>query len=266
MKVAINQPTYLPWLGYFDLIDSVDLFVVLDNVQFVRQSWQHRNRIKTPGGLHWLTVPVAFRGRFGQLINEVEIRDPGFCHDHVRAIELAYRRSKYFREYFPEIKQRIERLSSGLLVDLNLGLIHGAMDVLGIRKPVVRASSLPVSGKRTELLARICSAVGADEYLSPLGSAEYLVSEQNVLREKGIGIFLQRYQHPRYCQLFGPFAEFASLIDLLFNEGPDALAIMRSGRRAHYTLEEAAAMNVSVAEQVIAEDTSMKALIAGTIS
>ena len=103
MKIAISQPTYLPWIGYLDLIDQVETFVLLDNVQFERQSWQHRNRIKTPSGLHWLTVPVLFRGRFGQLINEVEIRDIEFWRNHLRAIELNYRRAPFFADYFDEL-------------------------------------------------------------------------------------------------------------------------------------------------------------------
>ncbi len=101
MKVAIAQPTYLPWLGYFDLLDQVDKFVLLDTVQFEKQSWQQRNRIKTPTGLMWLTVPVVFRGRLGQRIVDVEIREPEFCRDHLRAVELNYRRAPFFGDYYP---------------------------------------------------------------------------------------------------------------------------------------------------------------------
>jgi hypothetical protein len=236
MKVAINQPTYLPWLGYFDLIHSVDLFVVLDNVQFVKQSWQQRNRIKTAAGLQWLTVPVIFRGRLGQLIKDVEIRDAQFSRDHVRAIELAYRRSEYFAEYFLAIKGLLEQRNSGLLVELNLSFIRWAMQALGISTPIVLASDLGVSGKRTELLAHICKAVGATQYVSPLGSAEYLVEEQHLLH--GVEISFQRYEHPKYQQMFGAFMPYASLIDLLFNEGPRSAEILRSGRREAYSVAE----------------------------
>ncbi len=101
MRIAITQPTYLPWLGYFDLIDQVDTFVVLDTVQFERQSWQHRNRIKTSTGLQWLTVPVVFRDLLGQKILEVEIRDIEFRRKHLRGIEVNYARAPFFEEYFP---------------------------------------------------------------------------------------------------------------------------------------------------------------------
>ena len=238
MKIAINQPTYLPWIGYFDLIDEVDMFVLLDNVQFVKQSWQQRNRIKTAAGLQWLTVPVAFRGRFGQLIRDVEIRGTDFCHDHLRAIELAYRRSPSFAKYYADLQEHLQESSAGLLVDLNIGLIRLLMQLLGISTPLLRASTLNVSGKRTELLANICHCVGAREYLSPLGSATYLLPEQHILLDRGITISFQNYVHPEYRQLHTPFEPFASAIDLLLNCGDDSRAIIRSGRRAPYSPEQ----------------------------
>jgi len=231
-------------MGYFDLIDQVDLFVVLDNVQFARQSWQQRNRIKTPDGLQWLTVPVVFRGKLGQLIKDVQIRDPQFSSNHIRAIELAYRRSHYFYQYFSAFRKRIEDLREGLLLDLNLGLIAWALKVLGITTPVVRASSLGVSGKRTELLANICESTGATEYLSPMGSAAYLVAEQEVLHRRGIDIFFQNYQHPQYRQVFDPFDPFASVIDVIFNHGDNAAAILRGGRRESYSIEQLSALQI----------------------
>lgn len=252
MKIAINQPTYLPWMGYFDLIDQVDLFVILDNVQFAKQSWQQRNRIRTDKGLQWLTVPVAFRGRHGQLIKDVEIRDPEFSRAHLRAIELAYRRSPFFLRYFPALKQRLEELRDGLLLNLNLELIGWALGVLKIKTPLIPASSLAVSGKRTELLASICEAVGASEYISPSGSAEYLLAEQDVLRQRGVDICFQNYEHPQYRQAFAPFEPFASVIDLIFNHGDEAAAIMRGGRRAPYPVEQLFSLKVTAnAEQVI---------------
>lgn len=223
----------------------MDQFVILDNVQFSRQSWQQRNRIKTAAGLQWLTVPVQIRGRSGQLIKDVEIRDPAFCRSHIRAIELAYRRSTFFDEHFGSIKQILERRSSGLLVDLNLELITWMMRVLQISTPVVRASALGVSGQRTKLLADICMALGASEYVSPLGSTAYLLAEQEILRNHGVEISFQNFVHPEYRQLFGAFTPFASAIDLIFNHGESSLAILRSGRRPAYSLEEVSAMHAA---------------------
>ena len=238
MKIAISQPTYLPWLGYLDLLDQVDMFVVLDNVQFVKQSWQQRNRIRTAAGLQWLTVPVKLHGRFGQLINEVEIREPDFHVDHLRAIELAYRRTPNFDAYFSEIRERLTMRSSELLVGLNLSLLTWIAGTLQIKTPLVRASSLSQAGKRTELLANICSELGATTYISPAGSADYLLLEEELLTGRGVEVLFHHYEHPAYRQLHKPFTPFASVIDLMFNEGADALNILRSGRRSCYSVSE----------------------------
>jgi hypothetical protein len=251
LKIAINQPTYLPWMGYFDLADQVDLFVILDNVQFAKQSWQQRNRIRGGNGLQWLTIPVVFRGRLGQLIKDVEIRDTEFASDHIRAIELAYRRAPFFSEYFPSLRHGVEQLRNGSLLNLNAGLIVWALETLKIRTPLVFASSLGVNGKRTELLAKICEAVGATEYLSPMGSAEYLVTEQEVLRRRGIDIWFQNYQHPQYQQVFMPFEPFASVIDLIFNCGEKAAEIMRSGRKDLCSVEQVLSMRRSAEENQV---------------
>jgi len=238
VKIAISQPTYLPWIGYLDLMDQVDLFVVLDNVQFVKQSWQQRNRIRTAAGLQWLTVPVKLHGRFGQLINEVEIREPDFHVDHLRAIELAYRRTPNFDAYFSEIRERLAVRQSELLVDLNLSLLTWIAATLQIKTPLVRASTLGQSGKRTELLANICSELEAATYISPAGSAEYLLLEEELLTGRGVEVLFHHYKHPAYHQLHKPFIPFASAVDLMFNEGADALNILRSGRRPCYSVTE----------------------------
>lgn len=252
MKVVINQPTYLAWIGYFDLIDQADLFVALDNVQFVKQSWQQRNRIRTPDGLQWLTVPVEFRGRLGQLLKDVQIRDPSFGRKHIRGIELAYRRAPYFDEYFPSLAAVIERRCTGLLSDLNLELIEWAVNALGISTPMVRASNLGLQGKRTELLAAICEKVGANQYLSPAGSACYLLAEASQLTDRGIEVLFHHYQHPHYRQVFASFESYAAVIDLVFNQGPESLGIVRQGRREDYSLEQMAlvrneALNLEIA-------------------
>jgi WbqC-like protein family len=231
MKVVINQPTYLPWIGYFDLIDQADRFILLDCVQFEKRSWQQRNRIKLRGGLQWLTVPAKTQGRLTQLIREVEISDPKFWSDHTRAIELAYRRTPYFERYFPPLTRLLEANGGALLLDLNFALIQWICAELQIRTPILTASSLGQSGKRTELLANLCASQGATEYLSPAGSAAYLVAEEETMRQRGTQIVFHHYEHPVYRQNFPPFEPFASVIDLLFNEGPRSYEILRSGRK-----------------------------------
>ncbi len=242
MKIAIAQPTYLPWLGYFDLLDQVDRFVLLDSVQFERQSWQQRNRIKTPQGLAWLTVPVVFRGRLSQTIADVNIRVPDFWQDHLRAIELNYRRAPYFNRYFDELRERVEISAASLsLPHLTITLLRWFAEVLGIATPTMRSSELVVQGRRTELLAEICTSLGASAYLSPFGAYEYLLDELPILTARGIGVSFHNYVHPVYRQMFPPFQPYTCILDLIFNEGEKALEIIRSGRRRPLLAEEVAA-------------------------
>lgn len=239
MKIAISQPAYLPWLGYFDLIDQVDTFVLLDSVQFEKQSWQHRNRIKTPTGLQWLTVPVLFRGHFGQLIHEVQVRDREFCKQHLRAVELNYRRAPFFEQYFPDL-ERILKKGSASLLELNRALVDWFCQLLNVETKIIRSSELAGKGKRSELLVNLCETLGADSYLSPLGSAVYLMNDLSLFSDAGIEVAFQHYEHPEYRQLFSGFQSHASILDLIFNEGPAAGSIMRNGRRTPFAPAEIA--------------------------
>ncbi len=254
MKVAISQPTYLPWMGYFDVIDQVDTFVVLDNVQFAKRSWQQRNRIRTATGLQWLTVPVKSQGRFEQLIRDVELLDVSFARDHVRAIEHAYRRAPHFQQYFPGLEQQLTENCPVRLAELNTRLLKCLMSVLGLETPIVNASELGVSGRRTEQLANICEKLGADEYLSALGSAAYLVEDQEIFTSRSIEVTFQHYEHPVYPQVFLPFEPFASVIDLIFNTGEASLEVLRSGRRKSYSLGEAQQLLQTPAPAAVASE------------
>jgi hypothetical protein len=241
MKIAICQPTYLPWIGYFDLIDQVEAFVVLDDVQFEKQSWQQRNRIKTPLGLQWLTVPVMFRGRLGQLIKDVEVRDFNFWRNHCRAIELNYRRALFFDAYFEKLASQLVCSNTTLMANLNIRLMEWFMSIFGIKTLLILSSSLAQTGRRTERLVNICKSLGADQYISPLGSAAYLLEEREMMADHGIDLVFQNYQHPEYRQQFTPFIPYASALDLLFNEGEQSLEVIKSGRRAPLLPAEVAA-------------------------
>jgi len=233
MKVAITQPTYLPWLGYFDLIDQVDAFVLLDSVQFEKQSWQQRNRIKTPGGLQWLTVPVKIKGRSTQLIRDVEVAETDFYLKHLNLIRANYRTAPYFESLFDPLSAILkERAQEGNLAAMNIRLIEWLAAALRVRTPLLRSSTLGVEGKRARLNLAICEALGATEYHSAIGSADYLLEEADIFLERGIGIYFQNYRHPEYKQLFPPFHPFASVVDVMLNEGPLSAEIIRQGRGA----------------------------------
>jgi hypothetical protein len=232
MKIGIMQPTYLPWVGYFDMIDQVDTFVLLDHVQFSKQSWQQRNRIKTPAGLEWLTVPVEVKGKLGQTILDVQIQSEHFARKHVRALEMHYARAANGAAVIGEFARlllREPRLDK--LVELNTALIGWMCTALGIRTRLVRSSTLSPEGERTGALVSICEQLGGTHYLSTPGSAEYLLTDLHLFEARGIPVTFHHYFHPTYSQLYPPFVPFASAIDLLCNEGPAAGAVVKSGRR-----------------------------------
>lgn len=227
-RVAIMQPTYLPWLGYFGLMKSVDLFILLDSVQFARRSWQQRNQIKTANGPIWLTVPVLSKGKRDQLITEVEIdRSRDFPQSHQKTLELNYKKAPHFDAYAPRLLSLLED-HNHQLIDLTIGVIACLRDALGIATPIRRSSEFDVPGTKAELLASLCDQVGATEYISPPGSMDYL-EESDAFARRGIPLRYFSFTHPEYPQRFGGFLPYMSVIDLLFNCGPDSLSMIEKG-------------------------------------
>ena len=225
----IMQPTYLPWSGYFDLMDQADVCVFLDVVQFNKRSWQQRNRVKTAQGELMLTVPVRSKGRFEQRIMDVEIdAERRFADAHVRSVRLAYARAPHAAPFLDDW-ETIVRRGHAHLADLNIDLITWFRDAIGLQTPLVRCSSLDVSGKRVDLLIDVCRAVGADHYLSPVGSRGY-IEENDLFAEHGIALRYQAYHPVPYRQLHGDFTPSLSMLDLLLNEGERSLAVIRAGR------------------------------------
>ena len=229
MKTAsIMQPTYLPWLGYFDLTNRSDIFVFLDTVQLDKRSWQQRNRIKTPNSEIMLTVPVFTKGQFNQEIRDVQIDvSQRFQKKHFNSIQLNYKNSKYYKLYIGELEEiffsKISRLAN-----LNIKLIKWLSSKIGIKTKFISSSELDVSGSKTELLINICMKINANHYLSPIGTKGY-IEKNNLFTNSGIQLSYQDYQHPTYNQLFGDFIPYLSVIDLLFNEGEKSLEIIKSG-------------------------------------
>ncbi|MGH2507692.1 MAG: WbqC family protein [Ktedonobacteraceae bacterium] len=230
--VAICQPTFLAWAGWFDLSDQVDLLVILDDVGFSKQSWQQRNRVRTATGLTYVTVPVISAGRLGQRIIDVEFADTRFITKITRTISQSYSHARYYSLYFPEFCAVLnESAASGRLAELNFGLIKWISGFLGITTPRVRSSTLDVGGRRGQYVAGLCEKVGASRYISPPGAADYLIEDRMEFEDRSISIALQVYEHPTYRQCFEPFLPYASVLDLLLNEGEAAGSILRSGRR-----------------------------------
>ena len=218
---------YLPWMGYFGLMDIVDVFVVFDDAQFVRRSWHHRNRIKSPKGeAEWVTVPVKKHGFVP--INQVIVDDSQRWREkHTRKLEAYYSRAPFFDSFFDEIKRVI--LGSGeRLLELDYSLIRVLARQIGIDMPrLVLSSSLPQKGAKTVRLISMLEALGANEYVSGPAAKAYI--EPELFKMAGIRLFWFHFNHPTYPQLHRDFVSHLSVIDLLFNVGEKALEYIRRG-------------------------------------
>jgi hypothetical protein len=223
--VAVHQPQYLPWLGYFDKMIQADVFCYLDNVQYKKSEWQNRNRIKTAQSWQWLTVPVRYR--FPQKINEVEVNNTQKWHKkHLQALITNYSKAPYFKDYLSPLE---EFLGKGweLLSELNISLIECLREFLGLdHKPAVPASSLSLSDEPTERLIDICKSVGANTYLCGQDGQKYMDLDR--FKENGIRVITQEFKHPVYPQLYSEFQSHLSAVDLLFNCGPQSVEIIRA--------------------------------------
>ena len=223
MIVAVHQPQYLPWLGYFDKINRADIFVLLDNVQFKKNEWQNRNRIKTANGRQWLTVPVMYK--YPQLINEVEINNKDkWQHRQRQAIISNYKKApcwslleEFFEEIFSSKWQYISQL--------NIHVVKRLAGLLGITTPIHVASELgEFPEDPDERLIALTRHFNADTYLAGGGGKGYMDMEKYT--QNGIKVIFQEYEHPVYDQLFGAFEPFMSVVDLIYNHGEKSLEIL----------------------------------------
>ena len=224
MIVAVHQPQYLPWLGYFDKIDRADIFVLLDTVQYKKNEWQNRNRIKTAAGPQWLTVPVTYR--FPQRIGEVAVNNQDrWQHKQRQAILSNYRQAPFWDSLAPLIEE-ILTPSWEYLAPLNIFGVRKLAEILGIGTPLYVASELEEFPEEPdERLIAITKHFGADAYLAGAGGREYMKLDS--YRQSGVDVMFQEYRHPVYEQQFGAFVPFLSVLDLLFNHGPESLRILR---------------------------------------
>ena len=234
---AMMQPTYLPWIGYFDLMDQSDYFVILDDLQFSKQSWQQRNRIRTANDADWLSVPVE--QKMGQLISNTKIYQPDIViKKHLKSLELNYSRAGNFKDYFSSFKQIFaENSFTHSLSSLNITIIRWIAEQLSIETQIILSSELKSEGVRSAKLVNICKHLACNQYLSTPGAKEYLQEDKQIFTDGGIDVFLHGYEHPVWKQVFDPFIPYCSAIDLIFNHGKDSRMIMLSGRTSPKRLE-----------------------------
>lgn len=230
--IAMSQPAFLPWSGYFDLIDSVENFVFLNDAKFSKQSWQTRNKIIANKKTSWVNLPVI-NSSSSQLINETKIvNNKVNINKILKSISQNYSKSKYYKIYYEEFEKKlIECLNYEFLDDLNIGIIKWFLNKIEIKTQIFKSSDLNINGTRSIRISKICEKFDNSNYLSAYGALDYLKEDIEIFRKKNINIFLQNYEVTKYTQLSDNFDGFTSILDMLFNEGPNTLSIIRDGRK-----------------------------------
>ena len=226
-RVAVIQSSYVPWKGYFDIVNLVDEFVIYDSVQYTRRDWRNRNRIKTREGLRWLTIPVEAKGNYRQRLSETKVSDPRWAHRHWRTLSHNYARAPFFQEYRAWLEELYLASEEVLLSAVNERFIRSICGLLGIRTRISRSPDEESGGDRTERLVQLCRAVGASQYVSGPTARSYL--DESRFARAGIAVTYMDYSgYPEYPQLFPPFHHEVSILDLILNAGPDARRYMKS--------------------------------------
>jgi hypothetical protein len=226
-RLAIVQSSYIPWKGYFDLINSVDEFVLFDDVQYTRRDWRNRNRIKTPTGLAWLSIPVSSKGNFEAPIKQIQVEDASWAGRHWRTIRSNYARAAHFRAYADVLEPLYLQSDELHLSAINRRFLSAICDVLGIRTKISWSWEYEILPGKTERLVSICRQAKADIYISGPSAAAYIDAQQ--FENAGIELVYFDYGgYPSYQQLFPPFEHSVSVLDLILNEGPEAPRYMLS--------------------------------------
>lgn len=219
-RIAILQSNYIPWRGYFDIIKQVDVFVIYDEVQFTKNDWRNRNKIKTPNGLQWLTIPVKHKS-LDQKIFETEVVNQQWRRKHLNSLKLNYAKAPCFDLSITQI----EKLYEGdeiLLSEINLKFIKGICEMLNIQTEIVNSRELELKGDKNQRLIDACKKLNATNYLSGKAAQSYL--DVNLFKKNNIEVEWMDYDHlTEYPQLYPPFEHGVTILDLIFNTVPSAI-------------------------------------------
>ena len=226
-KIAISQSNYIPWKGYFDLINSADEFILYDDMQFTRRDWRNRNRIKTPTGMNWLTIPVENKGKYLQKINETIISEEKWAKKHWLAIKQNYIKAPYFKEYENIFESFYLNCEEKMLSKINYQLILLICDILEIRTKIKWSTEYNLIGDKTEKLINICKQSKAEVYVSGPSARDYF--NMDVANNNNINVEWMSYEgYPEYSQLYQPFVHEVTILDLIFNAGPSSKLFLKS--------------------------------------
>lgn len=225
-KIAILQSNYIPWKGYFDIIASVDEFILYDDMQYTRRDWRNRNQIKTSQGVQWLTVPVKVKGKYHQSIRETEIDGIDWAQAHWKTIAQNYRRSPHFEEVAAIFEPLYLKYQYTHLSALNRKFIEAVCAYLGITTRISNSCDYQLIDGKTERLVDLCAQAGCTEYVSGPSAKGYI--EESAFTERGIKLNWFDYNsYPVYPQMWGEFTHGVTILDLLFNCGKDASHYMK---------------------------------------
>lgn len=226
-SIVINQSNYIPWRGFFDMIHSVDAYVILDTVQFTRQDWRNRNMIKTPSGPLWLSIPVNQKGRLDKMICEITTSNDIWKRKHLGSIKQFYNQAPCFKEFYPILSDLYDSCNSRYLSEINLHFLKGICNYLDIHTKIVSSEGISVSSEKNQRVIDICRHYGAKNYLTGDRAKNYIRYE--LFDDAGIKLaFYDNSNYKPYPQLHGNFINNLSIIDTLLNCGKESTKFMKT--------------------------------------
>lgn len=230
MILTAHQPVYLPWLGLFHKIALADTFCVFDVVQYQTKDYNNRNRIKTHTGSIWLSVPVESKNHLEKKICDIKIVPDGWNKKHVKSLRHSYQKAPYFSDYIEIFESLLLGREHIFLTDLNTEMLSLLLEILGMKRPIVKASDHEFSGKKSDLVLDMCIKLGASDYIFGEQGKNY--ADVTAFSVGKVRPHFQSYNHPVYSQINGPFLPYMSVVDLIFNVGPASRDVILSGNAA----------------------------------
>lgn len=219
-KIAILQSNYIPWKGVFDMMNQVDIFVFEDDVQYTKQDWRNRNKILTDVGTRWITVPIVNGNKVGQLIYDVEIcNNENWQQKHYNKFKTYYSKAPYFKDYEWILEDIYVLRKWNKLSDLNIYFNKLIAKLLNLPTEFVYSKELDIKSKKDDRVIEICKKLGANHYISGPAAKDYIIPKK--FKDEGIHLEYIEYNYPEYKQVYEPFNHYVTILDLIFNCGPD---------------------------------------------
>lgn len=228
-KLFIIQTNYIPWKGYFDALNIADEIILYDDMQYTKNDWRNRNKIKTTQGLQWITIPIDVKGKSHQKIREAVVSERylDWRENHLKTLQINYSKAAHFKAFFKEFEDLYKNDKEVNLSKINYSFIKLINSILEIKTPIRWSSEFELKGDKTEKLVNLCLETNSTDYYTGPSAQNYL--DETVFEKKGIKVrYLDYSNYPEYNQLYGNFEHGVSILDLLFNEGPNARKFMKS--------------------------------------